>query len=107
MPKVPLDDVAGAAAEGRLKPGTLLDEKYRIVRKLGSGTVGQVYEAIHTLIGHRVALKVLSREMAVRRDALMLLLHEARMANSIRHPNIVQMTDLTQSKQGLPSFRMC
>jgi eukaryotic-like serine/threonine-protein kinase len=101
FPKVPSDDVATAAAEGRLKAGTLIDEKYRIVRRLGSGTVGQVYEATHTLIGHRVALKVLSREMAVRSDGLMLLLHEARVANSIRHPNIVQMTDLAQTRDGL------
>jgi serine/threonine-protein kinase len=101
FPKVPSDDVATAAAEGRLKAGTLIDEKYRIVKRLGSGTVGQVYEASHTLIGHRVALKVLSREMAVRSDGLMLLLHEARVANSIRHPNIVQMTDLAQTRDGL------
>jgi len=101
FPKVPTDDVMNAAAEGRLKPGTLIDEKYRIVRKLGSGTVGQVYEAIHSLIGYRVALKVLSREMAVRRDGLMLLLHEARVANTIRHPNIVQLMDLAQTRDGL------
>jgi serine/threonine-protein kinase len=101
FPKVPSDDVAMAASEGRLKAGTLIDEKYRIVKRLGSGTVGQVYEAIHSLIGHRVALKVLSQEMAVRSDALMLLLHEARVANSIRHPNIVQMMDLAQTRDGL------
>lgn len=101
VPKVPSDDVGAAAAEGRLPPGTLIDEKYKIVRKLGSGTVGQVYEAIHSLIGHRVALKVLSREMALRRDGMMLLLHEARVANSIRHPNIVQMMDLAQTRDGL------
>lgn len=101
FPKVPTDDVTSAASEGRLKSGTLIDEKYRIVRKLGSGTVGQVYEAVHSLIGYRVAIKVLSREMAVRRDGLMLLLHEARVANSTRHPNIVMMTDLSQTRDGL------
>lgn len=101
FPKVPSDEVSAAAAEGRLKPGTMIDDKYRIVRKLGAGTVGQVYEAVHSLIGHRVALKLLSREMAIRRDGLMLLLHEARVANSIRHPNIVQMTDLNQTRDGM------
>jgi serine/threonine-protein kinase len=99
--RVPSDDVASAAAEGRLEAGTLIDDKYRIIKKLGSGTVGQVYEAIHSLVGYRVALKVLSREMAMRRDGLMLLLHEARVANSIRHPNIVQMMDLAQTRDGL------
>ena len=102
FPRVPTDDVDGAAEQGEeLAPGTLVDDKYRIVRKLGAGTVGHVYEAGHTLIGYRVALKVLSREMAVRRDALMLLLHEARVANTIRHPNIVEMMDLSQSREAL------
>ncbi len=100
-PKIPTDSVTDEAPGKQLRPGTLVDEKYRIVRKLGSGTVGQVYEAIHTLIGYRVALKVLSREMAARPDGLMLLLHEARVANQIRHPNIVQMMDLAQTRDGM------
>jgi len=101
FPKVPTDELETSTPEGELAPGTLIDDKYRIVRKLGSGTVGHVYEAQQTLVGHGVALKVLSHEMAVRRDALMLLLHEARVANQIRHPNIVQMTDLAQTRDGL------
>lgn len=99
--KVPTDTVTDKAPKGSLSHGTLLDEKYRIVRKLGAGTVGQVYEAIQSLIGFRVAIKVLSREMAERPDGLMLLLHEARVANSIRHPNIVQMMDLAQTRDGV------
>jgi serine/threonine-protein kinase len=101
FPKVPTDAVSSEDEDPGLGPGTLLDEKYRIVRRLGTGTVGQVYEAVQSLIGHRVAIKVLSREMAARPDGLMLLLHEARIANTIRHPNIVQMMDLAQSKDGM------
>jgi HD-like signal output (HDOD) protein/tRNA A-37 threonylcarbamoyl transferase component Bud32 len=67
---------------------------YRVLGLLGEGGMGRVYLAEHTVIGRRVAIKVLAAEVA--RDAEMVsrFFTEARAVNEIRHPNIVEVTDL-------------
>ncbi len=43
---------------GQVGPGSVLDEKYEILRLIGEGGMGQVWEARHTQLGHGVAIKV-------------------------------------------------
>src|SRR5262245_35873087 len=76
---------------------------YRIVRRVGSGGMGVVYEAVHTGLDKRVALKVLPRELAAAR--LERFLREARTAAALHHTNIVPVFDVGQV-DGVPYYAM-
>lgn len=69
---------------------------YRLVRVLGHGSAGQVYEVEHEKIGRRAAMKVLSPEHTARPDALRRLLAEAQAVNRINNPHIVEITDIVE-----------
>jgi len=66
---------------------------YRIVSKLASGGMGEVYVAEHRHMGRRAAVKVLLPELSKRQDVIMRLFDEARAASHIDHPGIVQIYD--------------
>ncbi len=70
--------------------GTLFGN-YRAVRKLGEGGMGVVYEAEHQKIGHRAAVKILKRELALDEEYAQRFLNEARAVNIIRHPGLVEI----------------
>jgi serine/threonine protein kinase len=89
-------------APGAVVPGTV----YRVIRPLGSGGMGDVYEAEHELLGVRRALKVLSRKMASREDLAERLRVEARALAGLRHPNLVGVHDLGLSSDGRVFFAM-
>src|ERR1041384_3764448 len=73
-----------------LAPGTAVGE-YQIEQKLGHGGMGAVYQAIHPVIGKRVAVKVLHHELCTDGAALGRFGQEARAVNRIGHPNIVDV----------------
>ena len=66
---------------------------YCVVRKLGEGGMGAVYEAVHETIERRVALKVLHAQYATNRDLAQRLFNEARAVNRVDHPGLVQVSD--------------
>jgi len=76
-----------------LAPGTVLG-KYSIVKLLGSGGMGAVYEATHTEIQKRVAIKVLSPLIAAVPGARARFLREAQLTSRVRHPHIVDVADM-------------
>src|SRR5688572_24696314 len=80
--------------------GTVLAEGYEIVGGIGEGGVGAVYEARHTVIGKRVAVKVLLEKFLEKPDLVARLLQEARLASSIGHENIVDVTDFGTTTDG-------
>ena len=74
--------------------GQVLQERYRIVRKLGEGGMGAVYEGEHVLIKRRVAIKVLHPQFAQKPEIAARFHREAQAATSIGHPNIIEVTDM-------------
>ncbi len=83
-----------------------LGDRYEIQRKLGEGGMGAVYEARHAKIGKRVAIKVLLEKYLEKPDVVARLLQEARMASSIGHENIVDITDFGETGDGRTYFVM-
>jgi tRNA A-37 threonylcarbamoyl transferase component Bud32 len=80
--------------------GATLAGRYQIVRRIGEGGMGAVYEAKHTVIGKRVAVKVLLEKFLTKSDFVARLLQEARLASSIGHENIVDVTDFGTTEDG-------
>jgi eukaryotic-like serine/threonine-protein kinase len=79
---------------------------YRAVSLLGEGGMGAVYLAEHPEIGRRVAVKVLRPEMIKDPQLLLRFLNEARAANAIRHPNIIEILDSGTTPEGTPYLVM-
>ena len=88
--------------ESRFDPlvGAVLADRYQIVRRIGEGGMGAVYEAKHTVIGKRVAVKVLLEKFLAKSDFVARLLQEARLASSIGHEHIVDVTDFGTTVDG-------
>ncbi len=80
--------------------GVVLAGRYEVVRRIGEGGMGAVYEARHTLIGKRVAVKVLLEKFHAKSDFVARLLQEARLAGSIGHEHIVDVTDFGTTEDG-------
>ena len=79
--------------------GTVIGN-YKLLQMIGAGGMGTVYEAVQQPIGRRVAIKVLHPEFAHDRDVLKRFFNEARAANLINHPSIVQVSDYGQLPNG-------
>ena len=73
---------------------------YRIVRVIGEGGMGKVYEAVHEAIERRVAIKVLHREFAGNDELTARFFNEARAVNRIEHAGLVQISDDGQQPDG-------
>ena len=87
------DTVVPVAEAIALPPGTRLG-KYQLVRRLGAGGMGTVYEAIHAEIGKHVAVKVLAPAVAAMEGARARFLREAQLTSKVRHPHAVDVTDM-------------
>ncbi|HEX3903931.1 MAG TPA: serine/threonine-protein kinase [Polyangia bacterium] len=77
----------------RLAPGVRFG-KYEIVRLLGEGGMGLVYEALHVDLKKRVAIKTLNTALAAVPEATVRFRREGEAAARIRHPNVVDVTDV-------------
>jgi serine/threonine protein kinase len=78
----------------------VIDGKYRIVRLIGEGGMGAVYEGLHTLIHRRVAIKVLHASIVERAEAALRFEREAQAAGRIGSPHIVEVLDLGSLPSG-------
>jgi serine/threonine-protein kinase len=83
--------------------GSTLGDAYQIVRMVGEGGMGKVYEARHTrLANKRFAVKMLHAEYAQNRDIVARFQREAEAASGIAHPNVVDVYDVHHTDDGRP-----
>src|SRR5262245_8728754 len=80
--------------------GQVIDGKYKLLRLLGDGGMGSVYEAEHTALGTHVAIKVLHADLVRRSGLIDRFLQEARVSAQIRSPHVVHVTDFAHSQSG-------
>ena len=80
--------------------GRVLDGQYEIEAFIAEGGMGAVFRARHTLLGDRVAIKILPPEMRRNAEWLTRFQREGQAARRFRHPNAVVVHDLRTSSEG-------
>ena len=87
-----------------LRPGDRF-HSYRVVREVARGGFGVVYELVHGRSGRRAALKVLTKA-GMKPEVMKRFLNEARAANTVRHPGIVDIMDQGNFEDEIPWLLM-
>lgn len=83
--------------------GSLIGDTYQIVRVVGEGGMGRVYEARHLrLKGRRFAVKCLHADLARNPEMAARFLREAESASSLEHPNVIDVFDVHHLADGTP-----
>jgi serine/threonine protein kinase/tetratricopeptide (TPR) repeat protein len=67
---------------------------YRVIRQLGAGGMGVVYEAEDTRLGRRVAIKFLPEDLQADEEAVQRFMREARVVSNLNHPHICTLHDV-------------
>jgi serine/threonine-protein kinase len=98
-------DVA-ASAHQSADSYPIFAEKYEVERVLGRGGMGTIFEARHSRLGHRVAIKVLGEELRAHPDLVSRFEREARAAGSLSSPHAVRIFDIDQTEDGTPFMVM-
>jgi serine/threonine protein kinase len=91
LAECPFDNVALA----KPRPGTEYLGAYRLIERLAVGGMGAVYRALHEKSGRAVAIKLLHQSLRNEVVSVSRFFHEARAVNTIRHPNVVEVYDLS------------
>jgi len=86
--------------------GTVLEGAYRLVRLIGRGGMGAVYEAIQLRLNKRVAVKLMSREAACDMVSLERFRREAEITSKLGHPHLVNLVDFGTAESGQPYLVM-
>ncbi len=92
-----------AQTEPKADPSPLIGQsigKYRIIKLLGQGGMGAVFEAQHETINQRVAIKVLHPKLTSDETSVQRFLHEARTTSLVHHPGLVKVHDFGQLPDG-------
>jgi serine/threonine protein kinase len=76
-------------------PGSVLDGKYEIVQRLGSGGMGEVYLVRHVHLQELRVIKILRQDLAADPSAQKRFVREARLATQIKHPNVAILYDFS------------
>ncbi|MFO8070728.1 MAG: protein kinase [Polyangia bacterium] len=93
-------EVEGTDGASALAPGNVLDGRYHLLRQIGEGGMGVVFEAEHTGLGRRLALKVLHERVLDDDSAVERFRREARIVGGLGHPAIVGASDFGVTEEG-------
>jgi len=94
----------GGGAAPPLTDGQVVERRYSVVRTLGSGGMGTVYEVERLRDRRRFALKMLSKRTGA--TAMARFAREANLASQIDHPNVVSIVDVDVTQAGQPFLVM-
>jgi serine/threonine-protein kinase len=86
--------------------GTVLEEKYRLLRVIGSGAMAHVYEAEQLRLGRSVAVKIMRTGLMADKRSLERFRTEGLAASRINHPHAIAIYDLGVTKDGVPFLVM-
>jgi eukaryotic-like serine/threonine-protein kinase len=89
-----------------VEPGEVIDAKYEIVRRIGKGGMGVVFEARHATIGRRLAVKFLRADLLSEENRLRRFEREARNCGALQHENITSVLDFATDGVGRPYIVM-
>ncbi|MFO0957835.1 MAG: serine/threonine-protein kinase [Isosphaeraceae bacterium] len=81
------------------KTNSLKVDKYVVLDRIGSGAMGRVYKAQHSLMGRVVALKLIAPEIAANNRVISRFQREMRMVGRLDHPNVVRAYDADRLNQ--------
>jgi len=79
--------------------GSIMAERYSVVREVGSGGMGTVYEVTHVRLGKTFALKLMHGRVAANEEIRKGFFREAKFASSIDHPNILSVVDFGEDSR--------
>jgi eukaryotic-like serine/threonine-protein kinase len=96
----PASNVAEAAAKQCADPNVLAGTPYRLGKKIGDGASGSVYEAEHTELGRKVALKILDAVHSSGLESVDRFRREARSLANLRHKNLAYLHDFGKAIDG-------
>lgn len=78
---------------------SLIGGRYQIVKRIGQGGMGKVYEVNHIHLSRQFALKIISNQVAETDEARELFYREARFASAMSHPNITSVVDFGEDEK--------
>ena len=84
--------------------GELIDERYQLNRKLATGGMASIYEALDTRLDRKVAVKIMHAHLAQDEQFVDRFIREAKAAAALSHPNIVAVQDQGWNRNGTPAI---
>ncbi len=99
-------EAVGDRGAADLRPGSILDGRWRIETLLGIGGMGSVYRAEHVHVGKKAALKVLHADLCRSPPDRERFRREARVASRLRSPHVVEVLDFGEDAAGRPFLVM-
>ena len=102
----PVAEEAREPTLGELRPGAILAGKYQLGKKIGAGTFGAVYRAVHQELDHQIAIKILQPSITANDASLKRFRQEGVAACRVQHPNAVTVFDSGVTQAGVAFLAM-